>query len=143
MDKKLYWATIVIAILGLLVSIYMTIYKLTNNNAMCLGNGGCSYVNASKYSEVSGIPVAVIGMIGYLAILAVLFMERRSRFFLENGTMFEFGFSLIGVLYSAYLTYLEYAVIRYFCPFCVTSAIAISLIFILSTIRMINQLLRS
>jgi uncharacterized membrane protein len=140
MDRKLFWAGFAAATLGLLVSIYMTVYKLTNNNAMCLGNGGCSYVNASRYAAVYGFPVAGIGMLGYLALMVVMLLESRSRFFEENGPILEFGMSLIGVLYSVFLTYLELYVIRHICPFCVTSAVAITLVFVVSTIRMIRQL---
>ena len=71
MDKWLYRASVALAVLGLLVSIYMTIYKVTSNDSMCLGSGDCSTVNASHYSEVNGIPVAVFGVLGYAAILAV------------------------------------------------------------------------
>ena len=79
MDKWLYRISIALAVLGILVSVYMTIYKLTENPNMCLGNGGCSVVNSSKYAEVYGIPVAVVGVGGYLAILALLWMEQRMR----------------------------------------------------------------
>jgi uncharacterized membrane protein len=71
--------------------------------------------------------------------MAVLLLEGRSEFFSDNGPLLEFGMSLMGVLYSIYLTYLEAYVIRYFCPFCVASAIAITLVFIFSTIRMVRQ----
>lgn len=139
MDKNLYWTGFAAATVGLLVSIYMTIYKLTNNDAMCLGSGGCSYVNASRYSQVNGIPVAAIGLIGFLALMVVMLLESRSAFFAENGPLFEFGMSLMGVLYSIFLTYLELYVIRHICPFCVTSALAILLVLIVSTIRMVRQ----
>ena len=56
----------------MLVSAYMTVYKLTDNQRMCLGNGGCSVVNSSVYSEVYGIPVALVGLIGYGFILSAL-----------------------------------------------------------------------
>ncbi|MBI3739577.1 MAG: hypothetical protein HY258_11070, partial [Chloroflexi bacterium] len=72
MNKWLYRISIALAILGVLVSAYMTVYKLTENNNMCLGSGDCATVNASVYSEVSGIPVAVIGVGGYLTILVLL-----------------------------------------------------------------------
>jgi uncharacterized membrane protein len=106
---------------------------------MCLGNGGCSTVNASPYSEVYGIPVAVIGLIGYSAILAALVLENYSSFFRENGPMLEFGMGLVGVVYSAYLTYLELNVIHALCPFCVASAIVITLCFAFALIRLIIQ----
>ena len=140
MDKKLYWAAFAFSVVGLLVSIYMTIYKLSSNDAMCLGSGGCSQVNASIYSEINGFPVAAIGVIGFLSLIGVMLLERGSDFFADNGPLLEFGMSLLGFLYSIYLTYLEAYVIRYWCPFCVTSAIAITLVFILSTIRMVRQL---
>jgi uncharacterized membrane protein len=138
-DRKLYWATLAAAVLGIAVSIYMTIFKLTSNEAMCLGNGGCSIVNASKYSEIYGIPLGIIGLLGYGAIAVVLFLEDRSAFFKENGPLLQFGMGLVGFLYSLYLTYLEAYVIHAFCPFCVASAILITLAFIIALIRLIRQ----
>ena len=61
MLSRLIRASIVLAAIGIAVSVYMTIYKFTDNQTMCLGNGGCSVVNQSVYSEVYGIPVAVVG----------------------------------------------------------------------------------
>ncbi|MFN8411404.1 MAG: vitamin K epoxide reductase family protein [Anaerolineales bacterium] len=139
MDKWLYRASIALVTLGLLVSIYMTIYKLTSNDNMCLGSGDCHTVNASKYSEVNNIPVAVIGIIGYAALLGSLLLETRNRFFKENSTMFVFGMSLTGFLFTVWLVYVELVLIRALCPFCVTSQISMTLIFILAIIRLIKQ----
>jgi uncharacterized membrane protein len=127
------------AIVGVGISIYMTIFKLTSNESMCLGNGGCSVVNASKYSEIYGIPLGIVGLLGYGAIVVALLLEDRLSFFEENGVMLEFGMGLVGVLYSIYLTYLELYVIHAICPFCVASAIAITLAFIFALIRLIRQ----
>ena len=69
MERTLTRISVVLAALGLLVAVYMTIFKLTDNQTMCLGNGGCSVVNNSVYSEVYGVPVAVVGALGYSAIL--------------------------------------------------------------------------
>src|SRR5512142_1537795 len=107
MDKALQKISIGLAILGVLVSIYMTIFKLTENPGMCLGNGGCSVVNNSIYAEVYGIPVAVIGIGGYLAILACLLLRARSSFFASNGIMIVFGLVLVGFLFTLYLIYVE------------------------------------
>jgi len=139
MDRRLRQVTIALTVLGLLVSIYMTIYKLTNNESMCIGSGGCSIVNASGYSEVNGIPVAAIGVVGYLSILAILFLENRPGFFQENGDMLLFGITLIGFLFTVWLIYLEVALIKAYCPFCITSQIAMTLIFALTLIRVIKQ----
>jgi uncharacterized membrane protein len=131
---------IVLAGLGLLDSIYMTIYKFTNNTAMCLGSGDCSTVNASRYSEVNGIPVALIGVFGYLAILALLLYEKQARGFIrENNLLFQFGLALTGFLFTIWLIYIEAVLIKAFCPFCIASQTIMTLIFILSTIRLIRQ----
>lgn len=139
MDKWLYRASVALVILGLLVSIYMTIYKVTSNDSMCLGSGDCSTVNASKYSEVNNIPVAVFGMIGYLAILAVHYFENRNRFFKQNSTLMIFGMSLTGFIFTVWLIYVEVALLKAICPFCVTSQVAMTIIFIIAVTRLIRQ----
>ncbi len=139
MDKWLYRGLAALAVLGLLVSIYMTVYKLTANDSMCLGSGDCSTVNASRYSEVNGIPVAAIGIIGYLAILAVLYFENRNSFFKQNGTLMIFGMSLTGFLFTVWLIYVEVALLKAICPFCVTSQVAMTIIFIIAVTRLIRQ----
>lgn len=139
MDRLLYRSSLGLAALGVLVSIYMTIYKLTENPNMCLGNGGCSVVNSSRYAQVYGIPVAVIGVGGYLAILLLLWMERRNAFLSDNGTLAVFGLALIGFLFTVYLIYVELALIHALCPFCVTSQITMTILFVVSVIRLVRQ----
>jgi uncharacterized membrane protein len=139
MDKRLRQFMTGLAIVGLLVSIYMTIYKVTNNEAMCIGSGACSTVNASRYSEVNGIPVALIGVGGYAAILALLFLEPRNAFLQENGIMALFAISLVGFLFTLYLIYAEIFFIKALCPFCLASQIVMTIIFILSVVRLIRQ----
>jgi uncharacterized membrane protein len=106
---------------------------------MCLGSGDCSTVNSSRYSEVNGIPVAIIGILGYLAILAVLYFEKRNSFFKQNGTLMIFGMALTGFLFTIWLIYVEVALINAICPFCLTSQAAMTLIFIIAVIRLIKQ----
>jgi uncharacterized membrane protein len=139
MDKRLTQVTIALAVIGLLVSIYMMIYKITGNDSMCIGSGGCSVVNASRYSEVNGIPVAALGIVGYAAILGVLWLERRPGFFKTNGSMIFFGLSLMGFLFTVWLIYVEIALIKAYCPFCLTSQAVMTVIFILSVIRVVRQ----
>jgi uncharacterized membrane protein len=139
MDKWLYRAALALVIVGLLVSIYMTIYKVTSNDSMCLGSGDCSTVNASRYSEVNGIPVAAIGILGYVAILGVLVFENRNSFFRQNGTLLVFGMALTGFIFTIWLIYVELALLKAICPFCVTSQVAMTIIFIISVIRLIKN----
>jgi len=139
MDKWLYRISVALTALGLLVAIYMTIYKITSNNAMCLGSGDCSTVNNSRYSEVNGIPVAIIGILGYLAILAVHYLERGRGYFKQNGTLLIFGLALTGFIFTVWLVYVEFVLIKALCPFCLTSQTAMTIIFIISIIRLIRQ----
>jgi len=139
MDKRLKQVTVALSVLGLLVAIYMTVFKLTNNENMCIGSHGCSIVNASSYSEIRGIPVAVFGVLGYLSILALLYLESKPGFFETNGSMLLFTTTLTGFLFTVWLVYVEVALIKAYCPFCITSQISMTLIFILTVIRVIQQ----
>lgn len=140
MYKKLYWFSILLSILGVLDSIYMTIYKLTSNNAMCLGSGDCSTVNASPYSEVYGVPVAFVGVLGYSAILGLLLLINRADFFSDqNSTLVIFGLTVTGFAFTLYLVYLEIFVIKALCPFCIISQITMTILFIITIIRLVRQ----
>ena len=139
MDKRLSQLTFGLIILGLLVSIYMTIFKITSNENMCIGSKDCSVVNASRYSEINNIPVAVIGIAGYSALLAILLLERRPGFIRQNATMLFFALSLLGFFLTVYLIFVEIVLIKAYCPFCITSQVAMTLIFILSVIRLVKQ----
>ena len=139
MDKWLYRVMIALVIIGLAVSVYMTIYKISGNDGMCLGSGDCSTVNASRFSEVNGIPVAVFGIVGYAAILIVLFYENKHEFFKKNGTLLAFGMSLTGFLFTLWLVYVELVLLKAICPFCVTSQVSMTLIFIIAVVRLFRN----
>jgi uncharacterized membrane protein len=136
-DRNLKIFTIICAAIGLVDSLYLTWIKLTHTTALCLpGIGDCETVNTSRYSEIFGVPVAVLGALVYIAILVILLLKDKVGFFTEYRWYLLFGISLVGVLFSAYLTYIEIAVIHAVCPFCVISAIVILLIFISTLIRL-------
>lgn len=99
------------------------------------GNRGCEKVQTSAYSVVMGVPVALLGLLMYLALdvlLVWLFLTKDNVL----PAVAIFGISLAGTLYSAYLTYLELYVIHAICPWCVTSAVIITLLFLLSIAEM-------
>jgi uncharacterized membrane protein len=141
MDKKLYWASVALAALGGLISIYMTIYKWTDNNTMCLGSGSCATVNESAYSEIFGIPVALVGVGGYLAMLAVLLLETygKNGFFKKNGPLTVFGLGVGGFGFTLYLVYVEAFILKAWCPFCVGSQITMTILFVITIIRLVRQ----
>jgi len=128
-----------LAVVGLIDSIYLTWIKLTASGVCILG-GGCEIVNTSQYSSIGGIPIAILGAGAYITMLIILLMEPRSKFFEFNGPLLVFGISFAGVLYSAYLTYLELYVIHAICEFCVLSAIVLLAMLIISGVRLRTSL---
>src|SRR5574340_136648 len=128
------------ATLGIIDSIYLWIIKITNNKALCIqGVGDCWSVNTSIYSEVFGIPISVLGLLMYIAILVLWIMLPKNPFFQRNAPILTFGLTLLGVIFSAYLTYLEIAVIKAICQFCVISAILVVILFIVSLIQLFQS----
>ncbi|RME91032.1 MAG: vitamin K epoxide reductase family protein, partial [Anaerolineae bacterium] len=125
--NKLASASLFTSLFGLLDSIYLLVIKFSHSKALCGPVGDCYTVNTSRYSEIFGVPIALLGALAYLTIVVLHLLETRSSFFAENSPLMIFGISLVGVLYSAYLTYLEAAVIHAWCPYCVLSALAITL----------------
>ena len=121
--KTIRWISVVLVIVGLLDSIYLAWLKFANATAACGNIGDCESVNSSPYAEVAGIPIALFGAGAYLLMLILLIIEPRNEFWRANASLGIFGISLAGVLYSAYLTYVEIAILHAICPFCVLSAI--------------------
>jgi uncharacterized membrane protein len=134
------WLAAGTAIIGLLTAIYLTIAKITGSREMCLeGIGDCWSVNNSIYSEFLGIPVAIFGAGAYLSILVIMWLETKNAFWKTNAIYFLFAITLMGLLFSAYLTYVEVAILNAICPFCVVSAIAMVVLFAI----VVNRLIKS
>jgi uncharacterized membrane protein len=130
-------AIAVLAVLGLGVSGYL-LYEHYCAPIACIGTG-CALVDASPYSEIFGVPLSALGLLSYGAILGLSLGGVRPhphlRPRLHGGPgawplfLGIFGIALTGVLFSAYLTYVELAIIRAVCSWCVTSAVLITAIF--------------
>jgi len=124
---------LIFAFLGLSDAIYLLIIKLSSNKALCVpGLGDCWSVNNSIYSEWNGIPISVFGMLAYVSIILLLTLLNRVSFLKNFNHIFVLGISLIGFIFSIYLTYLQIAVIKAICPFCIISAITMTTVFVLS-----------
>jgi uncharacterized membrane protein len=129
-------AAVVLALVGLVDSAYLAYMKLTNQLASCSNLGDCETVNSSRYSEIGGVPIALLGAAAYLVILGAVALDQPGSRWAESGRYAFFGLSLVGTLYSLYLTYLEVFVLRAVCPFCVASAVVMILLFVLSIVRL-------
>lgn len=131
--------SIFLAGLGLLNALYLTWIKLADQEASCYGIGDCAAVNSSPFAEIGSIPVALLGAGAFFAMLFLLWQENSLDFLAENGPLAVFGISLVGVLYSAYLTYIELYVLHAVCPFCVLSALLLVFLLGLSAVRLRRQ----
>lgn len=139
LENWLWWGSMITAAIGLIDSIYLTLVKVGGSTpALCQPGGGCDVVNSSPYSELFGIPIALLGAGAYMAFMGALLVERRKPVWREFSVMFQFGIALIGVLYSAYLTYLELFVIHAICPYCVISAICLVVLLGITTFRLVK-----
>jgi uncharacterized membrane protein len=126
---------IVLAFVGLGVATYLTVVHYVGFQILaCAGaHGGrssCETVQSSQWSKLAGIPVALLGLIGYVGILGSLLAPDR-----EESRMATLGLTLIGFGFSAYLTYREGHSIHAWCEWCLSSAAILTALFALSIAR--------
>ena len=118
-----------LALAGIFISLYLTLYKLGVIGELSCSVGSCETVNTSKWSRFLGLPVAAWGLLFYLDVFLIALIGTFERF--ENEPIISLVLvaeSAIGVLFSAWLTYLELAVIHAICIWCVASAVVVTLI---------------
>ena len=121
----------VIALAGLGIASYLTYIHYAGIQPLCLASGGCEKVQSSHWSKLAGIPVATIGLVGYAAILTVLFVPG------EAGLAGCALVALVGFGFSAYLTYIELFRIHAVCQWCVASAVLMTLLAALTVTRLL------
>lgn len=123
-------AVAVLSLVGALLAFYLLAASLGWTPPVPCGSGDCGTVQSSEYAKVGPLPVSGIGLAGYVALLALSLAGLQDR--LGRSRLIAvllFGGALFGVLFSAYLTYLEAAVIKAWCRYCVVSAIIITIVF--------------
>lgn len=129
-QNKLDLIAIVIAIIGAINAGYLSWFKLTHTVTKCIpGLGDCATVNASKYSEVYGIPIAYLGFLAFLFLALLMYLGYTARLNKSLVDFSVFGITLIGTIFSGYLMYVEAAILKTYCPFCVLSAILMAILF--------------
>jgi uncharacterized membrane protein len=122
-----------LSLAGILVSAYLLLYKHGAIGALACGDGGCETVQLSRYSAFLGVDVALIGLVGYAALLGVSLLGLQPAWQGRRyvGTLLTV-LSGAGVGFAVYLSYLELFVIHAICRWCVASAVIITLIFLLA-----------
>jgi len=131
-DRRLRIAIGALCLIGLAIAGYLTYVHYAKLKVVCLSSGGCETVQGSSYAKLAGVPVPVLGLIGYAGILGSLALRN------DFGRFVGWGMALTGFLFSLYLTYRELFTIKAICQWCVGSAVVMTILMILTTIRVVR-----
>ena len=131
-DRRLHRAMIVLTLVGIGIATYLTYVHYKGLSPICAINQGCEKVQSSRYAKVGGVPVPVIGLVGYLAIFASLLVRG------ELARLATAAMAIGGFAFSIYLTFLELFQIHAICQWCVGSATVMTSLAVLATIRVLR-----
>jgi len=128
------WFIPLLCLLGLFVAGYLAYVESAQVSAVCGPVGDCNTVQQSEYARLFGIlPIGVLGLAGYVMIVVAWLAIRFGRNSMENlGALALLGMTLAGTLFSVYLTFLEPFVIGATCAWCLTSAVLMTVLMLLS-----------
>jgi uncharacterized membrane protein len=115
---------IALTVVGIGVAGYLTFIHYADINPACTAGQSCIKVQTSVWSKVAGVPVALLGLLGYIGILATLLAPER-----EETRLATLALTLIGFGFSAYLTYRELFSIHAVCEWCASSAVIMTILF--------------
>jgi uncharacterized membrane protein len=121
-------AGFVLAVAGIAICTYLVSEHYADRTLACGPVGDCQYVQDSKYSTLAGLPIALLGL-GLYVLIALAMASTLVRGWSDNAAVVAFSLTLAGVLYSAYLTYLELFVLDAVCIWCLASAANLVLLF--------------
>lgn len=122
-----------LALIGIFVAAYLTLYKLGAIGHLACGLGSCERVNTSQWATFLGAPVAEWGLGFYVAVFALAVAGTTpTAAGRRDISLALVAISLVGFVFSAWLTYLELYVIGAVCRYCVISAAIVTLIFLVS-----------
>jgi uncharacterized membrane protein len=129
MNKSSYLKPVILALsaLGIILSLYLTYIHFTESRAaFCAAGTDCDTVRQSGFSSIMGVPVAALGVAGYSVILIVFLISMKKR----TKWLLLYILALAGFVFSGYLTYIEFFVIKAICMYCIFSAVLMTIIFI-------------
>lgn len=128
------WFIPILIVLGIGVAGYLSYVETQVVAAICGPVGDCNTVQSSPYAYLFGVlPVGVLGLLGYLAMLAAWLARRFSPRMASTAAVSFWGMAVLAVVFSIYLTYLEPFVIKAVCVWCLASAVIVTLLLLLGT----------
>jgi uncharacterized membrane protein len=129
---RLRLAAIACSVLGLGVAGYLTYVHYAGISPVCEIAHGCEKVQTSEWSKLGGIPVALLGLLGYAGILAATLVRG------EAALTAAAGLALVGAGFSGYLTYREVFTIDAICIWCVASAALMAALAVITAVRLVR-----
>jgi uncharacterized membrane protein len=131
----LHWSHLIVILVGIGVAAYLSFVETSGNKAICGPVGDCNTVQQSEYAALFGlIPIGILGLAGYALLLITWFgTGLKNRYYANLAKLAFFVFALAGTLFSIYLTFLEPFVIGATCIWCLSSAVIMTVLTILST----------
>lgn len=128
------WVVPALAVIGILVASYLAFVEVSNVEAVCGPVGDCNTVQQSKYARLAGVPVGILGVLGYGALLTIWLLGRTGAAGRRRTAQLGIWWlTLVAVLFSVYLTVLEPFVIGASCAWCLTSALVTMLLLLAAT----------
>jgi uncharacterized membrane protein len=124
---------LVLVVVGVGVATYLTYVHYAGIKTACTAGESCVKVQTSQWSKLDGVPVALIGLIGYVVILSTLLLRDR-----EETRLATLGLTLIGFGFSAYLTYRELFSIHAVCEWCASSAVIMTILLCCAVARYVR-----
>jgi uncharacterized membrane protein len=129
-DRSLRLAASLVAVAGLGVAGYLTWVHFEDAALVCVAGGGCETVQESEYAEIAGVPVALLGLGAYAAILVLLAWDA------PTARLGAAMLALVGLVFSMYLLALQLFVIDAICVWCLANDVLIApLLAVLTTLR--------
>jgi uncharacterized membrane protein len=125
---------------GMAVSAYLTYGYFADSSLFCELGHGCDTVKDSEYSAIFGVPVALLGVLMYIAIFATAVAGAlRPQSLRDLASLGVFGMAFFGTIYSAYLTWLELYRIEAVCMWCTISALLLMAILAISVTNLVAR----
>ncbi|PIQ73512.1 hypothetical protein COV58_02090 [Candidatus Roizmanbacteria bacterium CG11_big_fil_rev_8_21_14_0_20_36_8] len=129
--RVIVWLATIMVMFGFLDTLYLSYNHFNSSIIICSEGifGNCGEVLNSQYSTVFGFPLAVIGLIYYF-IFGYLFWVALTL----GGKLYKrliFIQTALGLVFSAYLTFLQFFIIKSLCPYCLLSAIISLILYLL------------
>lgn len=141
---SLWHVSLILIVIALLISGYMSYAKIANVSMICPTGEtsvfNCSVVESSRYASIIGIPTAMWGFATYTVIFVLLLLERRVAFLREYGVMLIFGIVLFAFAYHCFLTFTAIFTIRALCMWCLMAHTTMTLLLIVTSIRLWRSL---